>query len=147
MRQDRPIKARREFLKLLAASPLAAMRLQSQEPTLIGAPKEALNVLEFEAVAKKNLPPAHFGYMATGVDDDAGSAGQSRGFKKYQLRPRRMVDVSHSDLSVEVLGTKWDTPLLICPVAARRRFIRKANWQRQVRRNRERRCKCFDHDH
>jgi len=28
-------------------------------------------VFDFEAVARKNLPPAHWGYMASGVDDDA----------------------------------------------------------------------------
>ena len=31
---------------------------------LIGTPREALDVFDFEAVAHKNLPPAHFGYLA-----------------------------------------------------------------------------------
>jgi len=37
---------------------------------LIADPKEALDVFDFEPVMKKNVPPAHFGYMATGVDGD-----------------------------------------------------------------------------
>ncbi len=116
--------ARRRFLKFLAASPLAASfpLLHSQDPSILGSPKEALNVLEFEAVARKNLPPAHFGYMATGVDDDATLRANREGFRKYQLRPRRMVDVSHADLSVEVLGTKWETPLFICPCGSQKAF-------------------------
>ena len=31
---------------------------------LISDPKEALDVFDFEPVAKKNVPPAHFGYAA-----------------------------------------------------------------------------------
>ena len=29
-----------------------------------------LDVMEFEDLARKALPPAHFAYLATGVDDD-----------------------------------------------------------------------------
>ena len=31
---------------------------------------QVLNVADFEALAQAKLPPAHFGYVATGVDDD-----------------------------------------------------------------------------
>src|ERR1700727_1814822 len=97
---------RRQFLKFLAASPLAASfpLLHSQDPLLPSNPKEALSVLDFEAVARKALPPAHFGYMATGVDDDATLRANREGFRKYQLRPRRMMDGSHADLTVDVFG-------------------------------------------
>jgi hypothetical protein len=36
---------------------------------LIKSPKDATNVFDFEPVAHKNVPPAHFGYMASGIDD------------------------------------------------------------------------------
>jgi (S)-2-hydroxy-acid oxidase len=36
-------------------------------PTTAG---QVLNVMEFEALARDALPPAHFGYIATGADDD-----------------------------------------------------------------------------
>ena len=67
--------ARRRFLKFLAASPLLsapglAASLFAQDE-LIASPDLALDVFDFEAVARNRLPPAHFGYMATGVDDDA----------------------------------------------------------------------------
>jgi 4-hydroxymandelate oxidase len=115
---------RRRFLKFLAASPLAASfpLLRSQDPFLPSNPKEALNVLDFEAVARKALPPAHFGYMATGVDDDATLRANREGFRKYQLRPRRMMDVSHADLSVDVFGTKWASPIFICPCGSQKAF-------------------------
>jgi len=57
-------------------------------------PKEALDVFDFEPAAKKNLPPAHFGYMVTGADDEVTLRANREGFLKFQLRPRRLVDVA-----------------------------------------------------
>ena len=37
---------------------------------LIKSPKEAINVFDFEPVMRQNVPPAHFGYMASGIDDE-----------------------------------------------------------------------------
>ena len=41
-------------------------------PTGSSTPAQALNVFDFEPAAKKALAasPAHFGYLASGVDDD-----------------------------------------------------------------------------
>ncbi len=64
MREDR-----RRFLRFLASSPLLAAQAQ-QIPGVIDKPADALNVMDFEGAARKALPPAHFGYLETGVDDD-----------------------------------------------------------------------------
>ena len=55
-----------------AASPLMAKAwAQGVPPTgLFTHPKDAIDVMDFEPLARKALPPAHWGYMATGVDDD-----------------------------------------------------------------------------
>src|SRR5436190_222041 len=37
-----------------------------QQPTLITAAREALDVFDFEPVAQSKVPPAHWGYLATG---------------------------------------------------------------------------------
>ena len=60
---------RRAFLKFLAASPLfagipAMLEAFAQESTLATA-EAALDVFDFEAAARKVVPPAHWGYMAT----------------------------------------------------------------------------------
>ena len=80
---------RRRFLQLLAGSPL----LRGQAG-VIASPAEALNVMDFEAVAKKLLPPVHFGYMATGVDDDVTLRANVAGYQRLYLRPRRLVNLS-----------------------------------------------------
>jgi len=121
---------RRAFLHFLAASPLFAglnMPLRwldggRQEPDLITSAKDALDVFDFEAVARKNLSPAHFGYLQTGTDDDATIAANREGFTRYQLRVRRLADIGKIDTSVTVLGAKWANPVFLCPIASHRAF-------------------------
>ena len=67
---------RREFLKFLAASPLLtnySAFAQEVEETIgerIKDPSEVINVFEMEAIAREKIPPAHLGYLATGVDSN-----------------------------------------------------------------------------
>ena len=89
---------------------------------LIKSPKDAINVFDFEPVMRVNVPPAHFGYMASGVDDEVTLRANREGFLKFQLRPRRLVDVSKVDMSVEILGAKYDTPIIVAPIAGQKAF-------------------------
>ena len=101
---------------------LELIQQQTQEPTLIGSASEALNVFDFEPVARKKLPPAHWGYLATGTDDDETIRANREGFTRWDLHPRRLVDVSHIDTSVKMLGTTWETPIVINPIGSQRAF-------------------------
>ena len=113
---------RRAFLRFLAASPLfTQMRGQAPAVTLSAA-KDALSVMDFEEAAHKALPPAHWGYMASGVDEDLTLKANLGAFKRIQLRPRRLVDVSKVDLSIDLFGMPWETPIFLCPVGAQRMF-------------------------
>ena len=112
---------RREFLKFLAASPLlgalhAGLPGFAETDYIIANPAEALNVFEFEAAARKVLPPAHWGYMASGVDNDESLQANLQGYTHYQVRPRRLVDVSRLDMSTQLFGTRWETPILLSPI-------------------------------
>ena len=141
-------KTRRKFLKMLGASPLIAgsgilgsglaallnaapleekhlfgwLENVQQSDEVISSPDQALDVMEFEAVARKNLPPAHFGYLATGVDDDATVRANREGYSRIQIRARRLVDVENIDMSVSLFGTKWNTPIVLSPVSAQKAF-------------------------
>ncbi len=116
---------RRQFLRFLAASPLAA-RVWAQNATLppitLTSAKDALNLQDFEDMARKVLPPAHWGYLTTGVDDDATLHANREGYKHFQLRPRRLVDSSKIDTKIELLGKVWDSPIFICPVGTQMAF-------------------------
>ena len=132
--------SRRRFLQYLAASPLLAssgvsahgMETQSKLPDpmiwappsgdLIDSPKGAINVFDFEPVARKNVPPAHFGYMASGLDDEVTLRANRADFLKFQLMPHRLNDVSKVDTSVELFGTKYDSPVFVCPTGGNQFF-------------------------
>src|SRR6516162_6820129 len=66
--------------------------------------------------------PRIWGYMATGVDDDATLKANREGFKRFQLRPRRLVDVSHASTETELFGTAWDAPIFLCPCSYHKAF-------------------------
>jgi len=83
---------------------------------------EVLDVMEFEALARAALPPAHFGYLATGVDDDRTVVWNHEAFSQIEIRARRFVDVSAIDLSVRVLGTPWASPIYLSAVSGMRAF-------------------------
>jgi 4-hydroxymandelate oxidase len=124
---------RRDFLKFLAGSPLllaypSLLEAFTQAPTAqaaaatLASAADALDVYDFEAVARRMLPPAHWGYMATGVDGEDTLRANPRGFDRYQLRVRRFVDVSRIDMGMELFGQKFTSPVVLCPVGSQRAF-------------------------
>ncbi|HYM04346.1 MAG TPA: alpha-hydroxy acid oxidase [Stellaceae bacterium] len=129
--------SRRRLLRWLAASPLLASPLASafgaeglaprprpgdpmtwaplDPDAVVASPADAVNVFDFEPACRRNTPPAHFGYMASGIDDEVTLRANREGFLKFQLRPRRLRDVSKVDMSVELLGATYDTPIVLAP--------------------------------
>ena len=135
--------SRRKFLQFLAASsvltyPDARALAETLVPkaklpdplmwapldanNLIKSPKDAINVFDFEPVMRQNVPPAHFGYMASGIDDEVTLRRNREDFLKFQLRPRRLVDVSKVDMSVDILGVKYSSPIMLCPVGGHQAY-------------------------
>jgi 4-hydroxymandelate oxidase len=123
---------RRTFIQYLAASPLyaalpgfrsfvEAASLQDVDGA-INRSGDALDVFDFEPVARKNIPPAHWGYLASGVDGEETLKANRDAYSRYQLHARRLVDVSKVDMSVELLGTRFDSPIILCPLGAQKAF-------------------------
>src|SRR6266571_5971321 len=138
-----PHTSRRRFMQFLAGSPLCAAATGSAlaqtllpgsrlpDPLmwapldagkLIKDPKQAINVFDFEPVMRQNVPPAHFGYMASGIDDEVTLRANRQDFLKFQLRPRRLVDVSKVDMSADILGVKYSSPIIVAPVGGQKSF-------------------------
>ena len=44
------------------------------------------------------------------------------GFTKFRIRDRRVVDVSNIDMSVNLFGTKWETPIFLCPCGSQNAY-------------------------
>ena len=100
-----------------AASPLIA---QTEAPKLEGEPKgrltplqEAANVFEIESVAERTLSAAVYAAIA---------GGDRQAFDRILLRPRRFVNVERLDLTVDLLGQKMFTPILVGPAERQQDF-------------------------
>ncbi|KAK9464975.1 FMN-dependent alpha-hydroxy acid dehydrogenase [Lipomyces arxii] len=79
-------------------------------------PEFSTNVVKWESDAKLRVPLINFNYVY-------GSANQRRtydaniaAFSKYKLIPRMLRGATKRDLSVELFGKKYPSPILIAPV-------------------------------
>lgn len=92
--------------------------LYRREPTPPASASEVLDVMDFEPLARAALPPAHYAYLATGIDDDQTVVRNHAAFAHYEIRARRFVDVTHLDTSVAVFGERWAHPLYLSAVSS-----------------------------
>jgi isopentenyl diphosphate isomerase/L-lactate dehydrogenase-like FMN-dependent dehydrogenase len=118
---------RRRFLAWLAAgaaaAPLGAGAFAQTQP--VNATQQTvgpLNVFDYEALAAERIPPAHWGYLQTGVLDDMQVRANRAGFEKFGIRPRRLVNPSTVDMSVDLFGTRYASPILLAPIGAQGAF-------------------------
>ncbi len=121
--------SRRAFLGYLAASPAFtpmscayAQLAGIGEDRVIDNAADAINVFDFEPVAKRNLTSAHYTYMAMGVDDGATLLANRQGFEHLQIRPRRLVDVRNIDTRIELFGISHASPVIIAPCGTHKMF-------------------------
>lgn len=142
---------RREFLRWLAASPLPAASSGCAPPSassgtlpgtsgsgvapvpeaaagrstpgdLVTSSADALDVFDMEKVAEITVPPAHFGYIQTGVDGEETQRNNRAALENIYIRARRLVDVSRLDARVTLFGREWPTPIIIAPCGSQRAF-------------------------
>jgi len=131
--------ARRRFIQFLAASPLFAglgpgrlLANVTSEALLapVSSAADALDVFDFERVAERVLPPAHFGYLATGTDGDETLRANRAAFDKLYLRAMRMVDTSATVLPAMIPLVRipgWiASPCTRTPAQPTRNFLRRA---------------------
>src|ERR1700722_7237807 len=121
---------RRAFLSFLAASPVLACAgfnakwidevlaapVPQQNEVVIKSVKEALNVFDFDAVARTKLSPAHYTFITDGSFNNETLRANREGFSKYAIRLRRLTSITKVDQSVRIFGTNWDSPIFLCPV-------------------------------
>jgi 4-hydroxymandelate oxidase len=114
-------------LPIVGASALAVDRMPPSRAFLKPAlpptaADQVLSVMDFEALARDALPPAHFGYLATGVDDDRTVVRNHDAFSHYEIRSRRFVDVRRIDTARSFCGAEWPSPIYLSAVSGQRAF-------------------------
>jgi isopentenyl diphosphate isomerase/L-lactate dehydrogenase-like FMN-dependent dehydrogenase len=97
-------------------------RTFTRAPPPITAADQVVNVMDFEALARDALPPAHYGYLATGADDDRTVVRNHEAFSQYGIRAYRFNDLTHFDTSLTLWGTSWPSPIYLSAVSAMRAF-------------------------
>ena len=138
-------RTRRDFLRFLAVSPLVSPLLASACRTGLGDDEagavpgtrgepdhefgeyvrraaDALDVFDLRVTARRTLPPAHYSYIATGVDGDATLWANRTAFERVQIRNRRLHGSETVDTATTLLGTSIDTPIIVAPAGSQRAF-------------------------
>ena len=122
------ILARRELLKLIFASPIfgamAGLPVSGFATPDRATPEiasQALNIFQIKKVAseKLSLPVWHF--IINGSDDGKTMAANREVFDEWELRVRRMIDVSNINTSVELFGDTFPSPIILAPIGAQQR--------------------------
>ncbi len=128
------LRSRRGLLRFLAGSPLLyglssmtpLARALAQDDVPPDFPLETvddvLNVFDMQKLAQQRMLPGHYWYMAQAEDDLDMLRVNREGFKQIQLRPRRLVDASNVDTSIELFGQRYDIPVFLAPCGAQGAF-------------------------
>ena len=120
------ISSRRRLLQLLLGSPLltSGAALAAWWPGVAGARPElavpetagqALDVFQVKAAAQRALDPAPWHYIVNGADDGKTVAANRHVFDDWQIRARRLVDVSRVDTDIELFGRSYPSPIMLAP--------------------------------
>ena len=81
---------------------------------------EPVNVWDYEALAVDRLEAGAYGYYAGGSGDELTLRWNVEAFRRWQLRPRMLVDVTGCTTATTVLGHELSMPLVVAPVAFQR---------------------------
>jgi 4-hydroxymandelate oxidase len=117
-------KFRRSFLQFLAASPLLtsyqafAAEVEATLGQQLKNPDEVINVFEMQQIASENVPPSHWGYLSSGTDSDGTLHANQLGYSRYQIRPRRLVNVETIDTKINFLGAVANSPIILSPIGS-----------------------------
>ncbi|MFY9801985.1 MAG: alpha-hydroxy-acid oxidizing protein [Candidatus Acidiferrales bacterium] len=79
-------------------------------------PRLPVDFAQLEERAATALPPSVLSYVQGGCGDEWTQQQNVLAFRHWGITPRMMVDCSNRDLSIELFGMKFPTPLFMSPV-------------------------------
>ena len=88
---------------------------------------DAINIEDLHQMAKRRLPKVAFDFIEGGLEDERGLDRNTEAFKKHNLLPRSLVDVSKRDQSTTIFGRKFNSPFGISPTGTAGLFRRGAD--------------------
>src|SRR5229473_2244428 len=81
-----------------------------------GKPSSPVPLFLLEQKAKEILPPPAYDYVAGGAGGEDTMRANREAFYRWRIVPRMLREVSHRDLSVELLGARLPAPVILGPV-------------------------------
>jgi isopentenyl diphosphate isomerase/L-lactate dehydrogenase-like FMN-dependent dehydrogenase len=77
----------------------------------------AINLLDYEQLARDKLPRMIFDYFAGGADDGITLRENSAAYDRIRLHPHALVNVSQRNMQINLLGQTIPSPIIIAPMA------------------------------
>lgn len=88
---------------------------------------DAINIEDLHRMAKRRLPKIAFDFIEGGLEDEHGLDRNTSAFRKHNLLPRYLVDVSARDQSTTLFGRTYASPFGIAPTGGAGLFRRGAD--------------------
>ncbi|WP_345800721.1 alpha-hydroxy-acid oxidizing protein [Microbacterium sp. AZCO] len=79
-------------------------------------PRVPVDAAGLEKAARRALSAEAFAYIAGGAGAERTMAANREAFERWQVWPRPLRDVSERDLSIDFLGRRRPTPLVLAPL-------------------------------
>ncbi|KAH7090372.1 FMN-dependent dehydrogenase [Paraphoma chrysanthemicola] len=79
-------------------------------------PKYSTKPAQWEAAARAAIPEPNFLYVFGAASSESTHRANISAFDRYRLRPWMLVQATRRDMSVELFGRKYRSPLLVAPI-------------------------------
>ncbi|KAH7075768.1 FMN-dependent dehydrogenase [Paraphoma chrysanthemicola] len=79
-------------------------------------PKYSTKPAQWEAAARAAIPEPNFLYVFGAASSESTHRANISAFERYRLRPWMLVQATRRDMSVELFGRKYRSPLLVAPI-------------------------------
>lgn len=79
-------------------------------------PKVPIDPRELERAARRSMSKEGFAYIAGGAGSESTMDANREAFRRWQIVPRVLRDVSRRDLGIELFGRRLPAPLLLAPI-------------------------------
>ncbi len=101
-------------------SPMSALQARQTQIYLNGLqgqrPAIPIAFETLEARAREKLSPEAYGYIAGAAGSEVTMRANREAFERWRIVPRMLRDISSRDLHVDVLGQRFEAPIMLAPV-------------------------------
>lgn len=110
------IKSKSEETTYYEPDPDSYVAYQREIYGSLRAPKFSTKPSQWEEAARAAVPLPNFLYSYGAASSESTHAANRSAFERYRLRPWMLVQATRRDMSVELFGRRYKSPLLVAPI-------------------------------